>query len=207
MNLENLVWENFFFDEEVHRPVIVSQADRARYDADVVFVGSYEEDRANHILMLGKAGISVVVWGSFWPKTFGYGVSNIKVMRQDLSAWDYAKAVQCAKITLGFLRKANRDVVTGRSVEIPAAGAFMLMERTEMHLEMFEEDKEAAFFSGGEELIAKVKHYLGKSELRTAIAKAGHARVHRDGYSYQKRFPQLFNPFWPNREGTCSKNC
>ena len=86
-------------------------------------------------------------------------------------------------ISLCFLRKMNFDRQTTRSVEIPACGGFMLAERTEEHLSMFKEGKEAAFFSSNIELLEKCRYFLNHEEERNLIAKNGFKICRENGYS------------------------
>ena len=53
----------------------------------------------------------------------------------------------------------------------------MLHERTDEFLELFEEDKHAACFSGPEELADKIRYYLSHETDRKRIAAAGHELV------------------------------
>jgi spore maturation protein CgeB len=69
-----------------------------------------------------------------------------------------------------------------KSFEIAGCGGFLLAERSEGHTSRFVEDQEAAFFSGYEELVAKIKRYLPDEPARRRIAAAGRARAERDGY-------------------------
>ncbi|HXG60968.1 MAG TPA: glycosyltransferase [Planctomycetota bacterium] len=81
------------------------------------------------------------------------------------------------KIGIGLLSKLCPDTFTTRSFEIPGAGAMLLAERTRDHLEIFEENHEAVFFSSKEEMLAKLSHYVKNESARRRIAEAGRTRV------------------------------
>jgi spore maturation protein CgeB len=56
----------------------------------------------------------------------------------------------------------------------------LLAERTSEHLEIFEEGKEADFFSSAAELLDKTRFYLTRHKRRTAVAAAGRLKVLRN---------------------------
>ena len=105
------------------------------------------------------------------------------LFRSGLFNEDYARVFRAFKINLCFLRKINDDLQTSRSVEIPACGGFMLAERTNEHLALFNAGTEADFFSSNEELLALCRKYLEDDGLREQIAKAGRRRTEESDYS------------------------
>jgi spore maturation protein CgeB len=175
------------FDPDIHRPVKVSKLDRLKYGGPVGFIGAWELERAKSIMDLAKAGIDIRVWGWTVRGRQSKNYSNLCIESKPLLGQDYAKGINSFDINLCFLRKINRDRQTTRSVEIPASGAFMLAERTDEHLELFEEGKEAEFFGSTEELIDKTKYYLKNESLRRKIAAAGRERCLDSGYDYPNR--------------------
>ena len=80
------------------------------------------------------------------------------------------------EIGLGLLMKLGPEVVTARSLEVPACGTFLLAERTHKHQELFEEGKDAEFFSTVEELVDKARFYLKHATARQRIARSGYDR-------------------------------
>lgn len=178
------------FDPHTHYPRAVSDQNRKRFGGPVGFIGQYEAERASSMYHLARAGIPVRVWGTNWGKC-RYKQENLILEHEALWADDYAMAICAFDINLCFLRKANRDLQTIRSIEIPACGAFMLAERTEEHLALFEEGKEAEFFSLDEELLDKVRYYVAHEDARRRIAAAGRERCLKSGYSNHDRLRKV----------------
>ncbi len=183
------------FDSRIHRPYDLDAQTRAQFGCDVGFIGAFEVPRASMLLALAQAGIGARIWGP-WPRKFWH--ARLHIETQPLFGEAYGKAISSFKIALCFLRKYNRDGHTVRSTEIPACGTLMLAERTEDHLALFEEGKEAAFFSSTEELVDKVRYYLDHDADRTRLAAAGRERCLQSGYSNEalmkKRIATLARP-------------
>lgn len=174
------------YDPRTHRPVRLDAETRRALGGPVGFVGMWEHARAESIRRVAQAGLPVRVWGGDWER-FSCDAPSLRVESRPLFAEAYAQALCAFDINLCFLRKANRDRQTTRSIEIPACGAFMLAERTDEHLALFEEGREAEFFGDDDELIDKIRFYLARPALREAIARAGHERCVHGGYSNAAR--------------------
>ncbi|GAJ08655.1 unnamed protein product, partial [marine sediment metagenome] len=180
------------YDRATHRPLPVTEEDKERLGADVIFIGSFEEDRARQMLYLTENGIPVRIWGGRW-QGWQNRHPNLIVEGRPIFGDDYIKALCASKIALCFLRKMNRDLQTDRTMEIPACGTFMLGERTREHLRLFEEGKEAEFFDSKKELLQKVRYYLHNEEERERIAEAGRRRCIESGYSHHDRLRYILD--------------
>jgi len=180
------------YDEKLHRPIELTEEEKQRFSADVGFIGGFEDDRAAKMLYLAKRGVKIIVWGSGWKNWIGKH-PNLIVKNQPLYYENYAKAICATKINLCFLRKINRDEITSRSVEIPACGGFMLAERTRRHLELFEDGKEAIFFSSNEELLDLVKKYLSCEKGRKTIARAGREKILKSGREHKEQLKKMLS--------------
>ena len=183
----------------------------------VVFVGGWEPRRERLLAAAAKLTPDVAVWGYGWNIAQRSRVDPLRALRLGRLTPDrslylgspyeelasalrkgesangeiyedrYAAVVAGSQIALGFLREVVPDQHTTRSFEIPAVGGFMLADRTEDHLEFFEEGKEAEYFSSDEEYRDKVAFYLANEPARTRVAAAGHRRCITSGYSYDDR--------------------
>lgn len=187
-DLKQLGAKNVFFvqkaySEKFHYPRELVEGDVERLGGDVGFIGAWEKERCESVCYLADNGIKVRVWGDGkWNEYKNYS-KNLIIEGQGLWNEDYSKSFKAFKISLCFLRKINNDQQTARTMEIPASGGFMLAERTDEHRALFEEDKEAVFFSSNEELLEKCRYYLAHDAEREAIAKAGRQRCIDSDYS------------------------
>jgi hypothetical protein len=180
------------FDPAVHRPIALTEADRTRFETDIVFVGHCERDgRLELVDKLIDAGFRIRLFGTLWDEhAHGHRWRD----RLPIAAvWgdEYARAIAGARIALVFLSGRNRDNYTRRCFEIPAIGTLMLAPRTQELLSLYRENEEAAFFGTADELIGQVRRYLADSELRTRVAAGGHSRCFRDGYDVDSRARQF----------------
>jgi spore maturation protein CgeB len=178
------------YDPESHRPLALTSDEFRKFRAGVGFVGQFEEERASMMQRLAENDVRVTVWGSDWDRVRRPS-GNLLLREEFLDGVDYAKAINATKINLGFLRKVNRDLQTTRSIEIPACRAFMLAERTDEHLGLFEEGEEAEYFSSFDELLRKCRYYLEHEDERRRIAGNGYRRCVRDGYSNEARLERV----------------
>jgi spore maturation protein CgeB len=176
------------YDPAMHYPIEDLASIRHRHD--VVFVGTYEEERYRSLRALAEAGITVNVYG--WARTMPTDCHpNLVFHDQHLYGEDYAGVFTGSRICLNFLRKISRDLQTSRSIEIPACRGFMLAERTDEHCRLFEEGVEAEFFGSDDELIRKTRYYLDHEEERRAVAEAGYQRCLHDDYSFDNRMREI----------------
>lgn len=178
------------FDPHTHFPIELSASERAKWQAEVGFVGGFEKERFQMMLELARTGVQVSVRGPGW-EPYAEHHKDFQVESGWVAGQDYARAICATKINLGFLRKIARDLQTTRSIEIPACGGFMLAERTDEHLRLFTEGEEAEFFLGVDELISKVHYYLYDDAKRERVARAGRQRCLQSGYSNQERLESV----------------
>ncbi|WP_282164936.1 CgeB family protein [Cellulophaga baltica] len=192
LGAKNVVFIHKTYGEDFHYPRKLSKKEQKHLGGDVGFIGAWEKERCESILYLVKNGVKVKVFGDGkWNeyKTFSKNLSILPGIFSD----EYPKALSALKISLCFLRKMNFDQQTARTMEIPACGGFMMAERTQEHLNLFEEGKEASYFSSNEELLKLCNYFLTHEDERRQIAKAGLKRCHTSGYSNEKTIKKMLD--------------
>lgn len=190
--VENASFLPHAFDPETHAPVNLEHADREIYQCDVSFIGNWspKKQRLLEFVQSALPDIDLRIWG---PD--GWNASrHLSGAFQSAPVFgvEYAKAINGSAVNLAILSEARTgarsgDQITSRTFHIPAAGGFMLHERSDEVADYFEEGKECGLFSGPDELVAKIVHYLSHPEERSEIAAAGRQRAVTSGYSVDAR--------------------
>jgi len=180
-----VVYLPFGYDPDLHFP-----EPGGTFDSDLVFIGVCDRDRVETLRFLaGKKELRLKLFGG------GRRYRLISELRRRhggiVTGKDYRLALGRSRLALSLNRRANADKHVMRTFEVPACGAFLLAERTDDQRAMFDEDREAVFFNGLDELWDKVKYYLAHEDERQRIALAGHRRVTAGRNTYRDRLTTL----------------
>ncbi len=175
------------YEPSVHYPP-PSDWRETRRTIDVSFTGSPYDDRAEFLSrLLTEHGIATDIRGDRWRKALRPNIAAQLYKGPSLLDGDYRQRFWDSKICLSFITHANNDQVAHKSFEIAASGGFLLAEATDEHREMFEDGKEAVFFTDLDHCARLIREYLPQPELRRRIAEAGRRRALVAGYSNDAR--------------------
>lgn len=171
------------FDPLIHRPI--SQMDPS-FSCDASFIGNYSAHKEEYLSHLKSAQpmLDIKIWGATWG-TKRQGILAGAIQGISIEGDLYATALSNSRINIALLSErvagASRgDQITSRTFHIPAAGGFMLHERTDELLKYFVEEKEVACFGSAMELSEKIDYFLKAERERERIRQNGHARALKD---------------------------
>ncbi|HTC61367.1 MAG TPA: glycosyltransferase [Candidatus Saccharimonadales bacterium] len=173
-------------DELAHSPQQITEVDDRRFSSGVAFVGTWMPERGPFLARLAALNVPLSIYGDRWQRAPEWPV--LQPFWRGSGIYDdqeYAKVIQCAKVSLGLLSKGNRDLSTTRSFEIPLLGGVLCAERTTEHLDLYKEDEEAVFWDSPEECAEKCFQLLQHPECRKSIASKGQKRCIRNGTTNQ----------------------
>ena len=94
-------------------------------------------------------------------------------------------------VNLCFLRHANRDLQTCRSIELPACGGFMVHERNDEIEALLRDLREAVYFSDDDELLSLCRFWLDRKDRRKSIATNARKRVEALELSHQANISRI----------------
>lgn len=193
LRLRDRVFVAHGYDPEIHRPACLAKQDCDLFSCDVSFIGTYTTRKERSLDELSRLipSLSMKIFGNDWNRCnaarlrrFVYGTA--------VNGQSYAKAIAASRINLALMGVSDEalDETTTRSYEIPACKGFMLHERTDEVLTLYEEDREMACFGSVAELRDKIMYYLNNPRECARIAEAAYRRAVPQ-YSYDNRMRQI----------------
>jgi len=175
----------FAHDPEMHQPTKVRPDEISLYESPIAYMGTWGTIHERWLEMLQPFGLKI--WGHHWDhlpfrsdlrgcwQKPGVGVNGF--------GSNMAKVCGASGIIFNIVRAEHGCAHSMKTFEIPACKGFMLSNRTDEQLEYFQEDRCAVYFSTLEELLDKVKFYLGREDLRDKIASEGYSEAGKHTYS------------------------
>ncbi|MEM3833357.1 MAG: glycosyltransferase [Thermoprotei archaeon] len=176
----------FACEPTVHKKVKLNEEERRKYEADIVFVGTYTRRRAKLINALENAGIMVKVYGPYW-KYFKCG-DNVD---DGIYGPEMVKAFNAAKIVLNVHVKDDVPYkVNMRAFEATGSGSFLLTDKTDGIEKMFDLNEEVAAYEGGKDLVELAKYYIDSNDEREEIAYKAQEKAYRK-HTYGNRVNRI----------------
>jgi spore maturation protein CgeB len=161
---------------------------------DVSFVGTADDERYSLLDFLINAlpQVSFGIWGNRWPL---YAAKNCDLAKKYQGVAQYKNdmtlLLQSSAITLNPVRRQNYTSHNMRSLEAPAAGAFQIASYSEEHAKiLFKENQSIVLYNNNDELVDRIKWYLGRENEREIIARNAHENVLQ--YSLQQMLKKFF---------------
>lgn len=180
-------------DEVSHAPRNMTEEQRRHWETKVLFLGTWMPERGPFLLQLIEHGVPLSIRGAHWQKAPEWKKLQPHWVGGPVSGDEYAYAIQSAQVNLGLLSKGNRDAHTTRSMEVPSLGGVLCAERTDEHVVLYEDKKEAVFWSTAEECAKACMALLADDEARANLAQAGRTRFLSSGYTNQAVLEQVLH--------------
>jgi spore maturation protein CgeB len=166
----------------------------ADYKDKWLFIGAWDRERMNWLSQVQEENLEIY-GDEKWSAHAGKNRPMAATYKgKPLYNAEYKFAIQNASGVLNLLRRQNMEEGSHnmRTFEVPGYGGLLIANRTEEQSGFFEEDKEAVFFDGVEELNEKLNFLDRNKGTIERIKMAARERSVRSGYGYSNRSRQLF---------------
>lgn len=171
----NPMYKEYSGNEKIYRKLDIDKY------YDVSFVGASYGIRGEYIKYLQDNDISVYTKGSGWENGFAEPDEMIEIFNK-------------SKIVLGFSTVGKNDdifILKGRDFEVPLTGSFYITGYHEELKEYFELGKDIETYTSKEDLLEKVKYYLGDDVKRERIANTGYEKC-LSSYTAKQSYEKVF---------------
>lgn len=175
-------------NEEFFHPV----AKCADLDCEVLVIGRASPDRIEPVRRLSGL-FRVHIYGERWEQ---HGIPS----RGPIYGDDVLRALNSARISIIFSRTPGGHSIAKVAVfDFIAAGALVATERIDELETHFEYDREIIGFEGIDELIEKIRYYLGHPDRADAVREAGRRRVLAE-HTWKRVWPAIVEQVQKSRD-------
>ena len=159
-----------------YKEILVSDQDKVNYGYDVCFIGLPFPNRVEMFESLRDYNLGV--FGDHWTKYFMLkGKKTPSYYRGRASGETVNKIYLSSKIVLNIHHPHSIEGLNTRTFDIPACGAFEMVDYKNNVEKHFEIDKEIVAFKNINELKSKIDFYLKNDDLRKTISDRGKQKV------------------------------
>ncbi len=188
-----LRWQNIYYlpqacDRHIHRPVELTEEDRARFGCDVGIFGNGYLYRAECLRPL--VGRSVKIWGGGLPRWAEHETAPL-FTNHYVAGDEKCRAMLAANIALNPNHYAEIAGTNKRTFELAAIGAFQLTDTPALR-DVFDPASEVAMYDSADDMLSQIDYYLARPELRAQMAARAHARAHAE-HTYEHRWVAMLH--------------
>lgn len=198
LGAREVVYLPFAADTILHQPA--ATIGHSPLTHDIAFIGTWRSEREDLLSQL--ADYDLAVWGGkYWKqRTQPNSPLKSKWGGRPLIGAEFAQACAQSKIMLNIMDPISWPGPNMRTFELPACGAFALVERSEPVLELFHEGETIECFADPAEAREKIDYYLTHEAARIRIARAANEFVTQSGHTYLDRVRTLLSWYTQDRE-------
>jgi len=159
-----------------YKEISVTDEERLQYYYDVCFIGMPAENRVE--IFESLCDYKLGVFGDYWSEYFiRRGMKIPSYYRGKATGETVNKIYLSSNIALNINQAQSKEGLNTRTFDIPACGAFEMVDYKKNVERHFDIDKEIVTFKNINELKSKIDYYLKNDELRKSISVRGKQKV------------------------------
>ncbi len=177
----------------MHSPAECKDSDKARYSADVTFIGGWRPEREAILSTLGSFDLKI--WGPDWGRRCHGNRSLLKHWQgRALYEAEFAKAVSNSGINLNIIDPLNFPAANMRFFEIPVAGGLQVSSACPEMKRDFIHGEHLFYYRDADDLTNVIATLMANPPLRRGVAKVGQAKV-LASHTYADRVRSILQQF------------
>ncbi|MBU1086342.1 MAG: glycosyltransferase [Candidatus Omnitrophica bacterium] len=192
LNLKNISWLPFACDPELHKPVEITKHELKMYGNDIVFVGSFYENREKILEQI--ADFDLGIWGPGWEQLKYHSLLKKRIKYAgNIKPELWLKIYAAAKLVIVAHYNDGKNIcyqVSPKVYEALACKCAVLVDNQKDVFLNFENNKHLSVYENGDGLRAQIKYLLDNPGKAKSTAEAGYEQV-IEKHTYTQRIKQI----------------